>query len=318
MLAGGRSSEHDVSLASGESVREGLAAAGHEVLRVLLERDGRWMHDGKSWTCAPPPASSAPTSSSRCCTGPSARTAPSRGCSSSSTCAYVGSGVLASALCMDKIALQGRHGGGRAAAGPLRRAWRRPPSARTAPRRSRRSLARAARVRQAGAARLVGRHREGRRGPGSRGGARARLRPRSARHRRGPQPRPGGRVLGARPHRDGRGEHARADRPARRRLVRLRGEVPAGRHGAARAGGDLRRGAARASGGSRRRRSASSGCSGLARVDFFVEGDDVLLNEVNTMPGFTATSVYAKLWDASGLPYPQLVDRLCALARRAP
>jgi D-alanine-D-alanine ligase len=57
-----------------------------------------------------------------------------------------------------------------------------------------------------------------------------------------------------------------------------------------------------------------SGCSGLARVDFFVEGDDVLLNEVNTMPGFTATSVYAKLWDASGLPYPQLVDRLCALA----
>jgi D-alanine-D-alanine ligase len=56
-----------------------------------------------------------------------------------------------------------------------------------------------------------------------------------------------------------------------------------------------------------------SGCSGLARVDFFVEGDDVLLNEVNTMPGFTATSVYAKLWDASGLPYPELVSRLCAL-----
>jgi D-alanine-D-alanine ligase len=57
-----------------------------------------------------------------------------------------------------------------------------------------------------------------------------------------------------------------------------------------------------------------SGCSGLARVDFFVSGDDVLLNEVNTMPGFTATSVYAKLWEASGVPYPQLVDRLCALA----
>jgi D-alanine-D-alanine ligase len=57
-----------------------------------------------------------------------------------------------------------------------------------------------------------------------------------------------------------------------------------------------------------------SGCSGLARVDFFVEGDDVLLNEVNTMPGFTATSVYAKLWDATGVPYPQLVDRLCGLA----
>jgi D-alanine-D-alanine ligase len=56
------------------------------------------------------------------------------------------------------------------------------------------------------------------------------------------------------------------------------------------------------------------GCSGLARVDFFVEGDDVLVNELNTMPGFTPTSVYAKLWEASGVPYPQLCDRLCALA----
>ena len=56
------------------------------------------------------------------------------------------------------------------------------------------------------------------------------------------------------------------------------------------------------------------GCSGLARADFFVEGDDVLLNELNTMPGFTPTSVYAKLWEASGLPYGQLVTRLCELA----
>jgi D-alanine-D-alanine ligase len=59
---------------------------------------------------------------------------------------------------------------------------------------------------------------------------------------------------------------------------------------------------------------ARFGCSGLARADFFVEGDDVLLNELNTMPGFTATSVYAKLWDASGLPYDELVTRLCELA----
>jgi D-alanine-D-alanine ligase len=57
-----------------------------------------------------------------------------------------------------------------------------------------------------------------------------------------------------------------------------------------------------------------AGCSGLARADFFVDGDEVLLNELNTMPGFTATSVYAKLWEASGLPYPALVDRLVAIA----
>jgi D-alanine-D-alanine ligase len=55
-------------------------------------------------------------------------------------------------------------------------------------------------------------------------------------------------------------------------------------------------------------------CDGLARADFVVDGDEVLLNELNTMPGFTPTSVYAKLWDASGLAYPPLVDTLCRLA----
>ena len=60
---------------------------------------------------------------------------------------------------------------------------------------------------------------------------------------------------------------------------------------------------------------ALSGCAGLARVDFFVEdGGRVLVNELNTMPGFTSTSVYAKLWDASGVGYPELLDRLVALA----
>jgi D-alanine-D-alanine ligase len=55
-------------------------------------------------------------------------------------------------------------------------------------------------------------------------------------------------------------------------------------------------------------------CSGMARVDFFVEDGDVLVNELNTIPGFTATSVYAKLFEASGVPYPELLDRLVRLA----
>jgi D-alanine-D-alanine ligase len=56
-------------------------------------------------------------------------------------------------------------------------------------------------------------------------------------------------------------------------------------------------------------------CEGMARVDFFVKPDgDVLVNELNTIPGFTATSVYAKLFAASGVPYPELVDRLVQLA----
>jgi len=57
-----------------------------------------------------------------------------------------------------------------------------------------------------------------------------------------------------------------------------------------------------------------SGCCGLARVDFFIEGEHVLLNELNTMPGFTATSVFASLFEATGVPYAELLDRLVQLA----
>jgi D-alanine-D-alanine ligase len=56
--------------------------------------------------------------------------------------------------------------------------------------------------------------------------------------------------------------------------------------------------------------------AGMARVDFFLERgtDRLLLNEINTIPGFTPTSVYAELWAASGLPYEELLDRLIQLA----
>jgi D-alanine-D-alanine ligase len=56
-------------------------------------------------------------------------------------------------------------------------------------------------------------------------------------------------------------------------------------------------------------------CEGMARVDFFVRpGGEVVVNELNTIPGFTATSVYSKLFEASGISYPELLDRLVALA----
>jgi D-alanine-D-alanine ligase len=57
-------------------------------------------------------------------------------------------------------------------------------------------------------------------------------------------------------------------------------------------------------------------CRGLARVDFFLERQTgrFLLNEINTMPGFTSISMYPKLWEASGLPFARLVDRLIELA----
>ncbi|MGZ4466465.1 MAG: D-alanine--D-alanine ligase family protein [Nocardioides sp.] len=57
------------------------------------------------------------------------------------------------------------------------------------------------------------------------------------------------------------------------------------------------------------------GCEGLARVDFFVFPDgSLVVNEINTMPGFTPTSMYPQMWAASGLDYPALVDRLIRLA----
>jgi len=56
--------------------------------------------------------------------------------------------------------------------------------------------------------------------------------------------------------------------------------------------------------------------SGLARVDFFVERNTnrVIINEINTMPGFTSISMYPKLWEASGISYSELIDRLIQLA----
>jgi D-alanine-D-alanine ligase len=62
-------------------------------------------------------------------------------------------------------------------------------------------------------------------------------------------------------------------------------------------------------------------CSGLARVDFLMEPGasertrKIYINEVNTLPGFTSISMYPKLWEASGLPYSKLIDRLIALAQ---
>ena len=56
-------------------------------------------------------------------------------------------------------------------------------------------------------------------------------------------------------------------------------------------------------------------CEGMARVDFFLRnGDEIIVNEINTIPGFTRISMYPKLWEASGLPYSDLIDKLITLA----
>ena len=56
-------------------------------------------------------------------------------------------------------------------------------------------------------------------------------------------------------------------------------------------------------------------CEGMARVDFFLRNErEILVNEINTIPGFTKISMYPKLWEASGISYPDLIDRLIKLA----
>ncbi|MBC7633903.1 MAG: ATP-grasp domain-containing protein, partial [Flavobacterium sp.] len=58
------------------------------------------------------------------------------------------------------------------------------------------------------------------------------------------------------------------------------------------------------------------GCEGLARVDFFDTADGLVINEINTMPGFTPFSMFPLLWEASGVTYAELIDRLIQLALR--
>ena len=111
------------------------------------------------------------------------------------------------------------------------------------------------------------------------------------------------------------------DRRARARVVRLRGEVRRGRDGAGRPAGARRR--ARSSACSELAVDAfvATECEGMARVDFFVRDDgEVLVNELNTIPGFTATSVYAKLFEPSGIAVRRAArpaDRARARAPRA-
>jgi D-alanine--D-alanine ligase len=58
-------------------------------------------------------------------------------------------------------------------------------------------------------------------------------------------------------------------------------------------------------------------CEGLARVDFFYTADgETLINEINTLPGLSPASYFQKMWEASGLPFPQLIDRLLQTALR--
>jgi D-alanine-D-alanine ligase len=312
VLSGGRSSEHEVSLASGASVAAGLRAAGHDVLEVTLERDGTWRHDGEELALAPGRGLLGADVAFPVLHGPFGEDGTVQGLLELLDVPYVGSGVLASAACLDKVVakdLMARAGLPQVAfAGVSAARWAGDPDGvltelaglglpvfvKPAHLGSSVGIAKVAEAGELGGALdaafahdpcvIVEAMSHGVEVECSVLGATDAAQASE----------PGEIVIDADWY-----DFAAKYEPGGMRLV-----VPARISAVARERVQALALAA----------FARFGCSGLARADFFVEGDEVLLNELNTMPGFTSTSVYAKLWETSGLPYEELVTRLCELA----
>jgi D-alanine-D-alanine ligase len=307
VLAGGRSSEHEVSLSSAASVADGLREAGHDVLWVDLRRDGTWVHEGEEVVLRPGRGLLDAGAAFPVLHGPFGEDGTVQGLLELLDVPYVGSDVPASALCMDKILFKdvmGRAGLPQVAYCGLGVAdgdgngdglgfpcWVKPARLGSSVGISRvdepAGLAAAVAAARAHDARVIV--------EAGAGGIEVEcsvLGPADA-----PQASPPGEILLA------AGEDGWYDFEAKYEPGGMELVVPARISAAA----------------SERVRALAvqafriAGCSGLARVDFFVEGDDVLLNELNTMPGQTRTSVFGKLWEADGLAYPALVDRLVAI-----
>jgi D-alanine-D-alanine ligase len=314
VLGGGRSSEHEVSLASAASVREGLSEAGHEPISIEIGRDGVWRRDGSVLALTPGRGLEGADVVFPVLHGPFGEDGTVQGLLECLEVPYVGSGVLASALCMDKVMfkeLMARAGmpqvdyrAVRASelesdrAGVLRRLepLGLPVFVKPARLGSSVGIARVAVAEELiGALRTAFEHDSLVIVEAAAHGLEVEC---SVLGNEDPvASEPGEIVLGA-------GEAGWYDYEAKYGPGGMRLEVPARVPERVRARiQDVAIDAFRL-----------SGCAGLARVDFFIEGEHVVLNELNTMPGFTSTSVYAALFGASGVPYAELLDRLVALA----
>jgi D-alanine-D-alanine ligase len=316
VLSGGRSSEHDVSLASGEAVRGGLARAGHEVLDVRIERDGRWWCDERAVTMAPGEGLLDADVAFPVLHGPFGEDGTVQGLLECLDVPYVGAGVLASALCMDKVLfkeLMARHGVPQVDYRRVdERIYRVDPGAVLE---ALEELGRPVFVKPARLGSSVGIVRVSEGGLELANalevafghdaqaivevGASGLEVECSVLGHRAPEASTPGEIVVKRSASPG----GWYDYEAKYTEGGMELVVPPRISAAARE--RVRELAVAAF--------TLAGVSGLARVDFFVEGEDVLVNELNTMPGFTETSVYAKLWAESGVPFPHLVDRLVAL-----
>jgi D-alanine-D-alanine ligase len=308
VLGGGRSGEHEVSLASAGAVRSGLEEAGHAVVAVEIARDGRWSAGGEPVTLEPAGGLLGCDAVFPALHGPYGEDGTVQGLLDALDVPYVGAGVLASAVCMDKVLFKdlmrsagvpqvdymgARRGDDPAALSALGLPVFVKPSRLGSSVGISKVTSAAALPAALEAAwehdpvAIVEAMADGMEVECSLLGN---ARPEASL--------PGEIVIAS----DWYDERAKYE-PGGMELVvpaRLPEEV-------------LERVRAMAIEAFTR-----VGCAGMARCDFFVLDPhgraEVLLNELNTIPGFTATSVYAKLFEASGVPYPELLDRLVHLA----
>jgi D-alanine-D-alanine ligase len=301
VLSGGRSSEHDVSLASGAAVREGLVTGGHDVLDVHLSNQGRWLFEGDPLPLEPGAGLLGAEVVFPVLHGPYGEDGTVQGLLELLDVPYVGAGVTASAVSMDKPLfkdLMAAHGIPQVEYVAVREG--RPvaltPPVFVKPARLGSSVgigkawseadldAALARAFEHDPVALVERFSDGLEVECSVLG-----------HRAPVASQPGEIVLVSADWYDYEAKYE----PGGMELV-IPARIPDGQLE------EVRRLAVEVF--------KLVDCSGMARVDFFVEDGAVLVNELNTIPGFTSTSVYAKLFEASGVPYVELLDRLLALA----
>jgi D-alanine-D-alanine ligase len=312
VLAGGRSSEHEVSLNSAASVRRGVAEAGHEVLAVTVERSGAWTHDGETLALTPGGGLLGADAVFPVLHGPFGEDGTVQGLLELLDVPYVGAGVLASSLCMDKVVFKEVLAAAavpQVASAAVREArWQAEPEAVL---RELAVLGTPVFVKPARLGSSVGIAKVW-----SEAGM-------------------GGALEGAFEHDSLVIVEAFSDGIEVECSVLGNGEPEASVPGEiVLMGAEWYDYEAKYSDGGMRlqvparlpdtvleevRRLAVDtflrvGCAGLARVDFFVEGERVLVNELNTLPGFTSTSVYPKLWEATGVAFPELCDRLLQTA----
>ncbi|HZA90212.1 MAG TPA: D-alanine--D-alanine ligase family protein [Solirubrobacterales bacterium] len=306
VLSGGRSSEHEVSLRSGVSVAGGLAAAGHEVVPVRIERDGRWMRDGSEIDLIPAAGVLDADAVFPVLHGPNGEDGTVQGLLECLDVPYVGAGVLASAICIDKLTFKrlldyhhvpqvrfcavGEEGWRDLVASFGLPVWVKPSRLGSS----------------VGISKVLGPERELdeaidaalRHDPRVivEAGASGKEVECSVVGNDEPQTSVPGEIVA---HADWYDYEAKYSEGGMELVVPPR--IDAGTRER------VRELAARVYG--------IVGCTGMARCDFFVTDEgEVLVNELNTIPGFTETSVFGKLFEATGVSYPELCDRLVQLA----